>query len=129
MGFEESTFNLADLVRHQREVRDEDDESGIGHAEVRNVMSPQPGQSDDTLSDKVRMFTFITTLKYILQLNFSFKKSKFCSRLPVNVRNFLWPVSFMSFLLIFFGETISFFRQKCLIHSEERLPTILRSKV
>ena len=55
LGFEESTFNLADLVRYQREARDEDDESGIGHAEVRNIMSPQPGQSDDTLSDKVGM--------------------------------------------------------------------------
>ena len=57
VGFEESTFNLADLVRHNREARDEDDESGIGHAEHRNMMSPQPGQSDDTLSDQVEIST------------------------------------------------------------------------
>ena len=112
MGFEESTFNLADLVRQQREVRDDDDESGIGQGEVRNVMSPQPGQSDDTLSDKVRMFTFITTLKYILQSNLSFAKSQFCSRLPTNVRNFCGLSHVCPFYALIFWNTITFFIQK-----------------
>ena len=67
MGYEESTFNLADLVRHNRETRDEDDESGIGHVEHRNMMSPQPGQSDDTLSDQVETLMITNNCRQSLQ--------------------------------------------------------------
>ncbi len=50
LGFEMSSFNLADLVPPQP-PHDEDVESGIGHAEGPHRNNER--HSDDTLSDQV----------------------------------------------------------------------------